>query len=58
MYIYGSTSLIILRMRNILDEGCRENQNSHFIFSIPPPKTSVIHEKMWENMVEPDYDTI
>jgi len=25
--------LILLRMRNISDKSCRENQNTHFVFS-------------------------
>ena len=30
--------LILVRMRNVLDKSCRENQNTHFIFSnFPPP---------------------
>jgi len=27
----------VLRMRNVSDKSCRENQNRHFTYSIPPP---------------------
>jgi hypothetical protein len=30
--------LILLRMRNVLDKSCRENQNTHFTFSYVFPK--------------------
>jgi hypothetical protein len=29
---------ILLRMRNILDKSCRENENTHFIFNNIFPK--------------------
>ena len=44
---------ILLRIRNISDNSCRENQNWHFIFS-NFPKNSAIYEIMWKNMVEAD----
>jgi hypothetical protein len=28
------SSLILLKIRNILDKSCRESQNTHFVFSI------------------------
>ena len=30
--------LIFLKMRNVLDKSFTENQNTHFMFSNPPPK--------------------
>jgi hypothetical protein len=30
--------LILLRMRNVSDKSCRENQNTHFMFSNVFPK--------------------
>jgi hypothetical protein len=32
------------------DEGCRENQNTHFVFSItpPPPENRAVYELMWK----------
>jgi hypothetical protein len=47
---------IILRMRNISDKSCRENQNTRFMYSIspPPPENHAVYEIMWENMAGPD----
>ena len=33
VYICDTFSLILLRMRNITENACRENQNTHFMFS-------------------------
>ena len=30
--------LIFPRMRNVSDKSCRENQNTHFVFPLPPEK--------------------
>ena len=43
MVVYTKTflhlpPLILLRMRNVLDKSCRENQNTHFMFSKFFPK--------------------
>ena len=54
MYMYG-TSLSYLRMRNVLRQSCRENQNTHFVFSkFFPPENHGIYEIMWENMAVSD----
>jgi hypothetical protein len=48
---------VSLKMRNVSDERCIENQNTHFVFSngLPPPqKNRTVYETVWENMVEPD----
>jgi hypothetical protein len=43
--------LILLRMRNVSDKSCRENQNTfcvqYFFF-----ENHVVYEIMWENMVQ------
>jgi len=43
----------LLRMRNVLDKSCRENQNTHFmpqnIF-----EDHAVYKIMWENIAEPD----
>jgi hypothetical protein len=44
---------ILLRMRNVSDKICTENQNTHFIFSNFLP-TVVLFEIMWKNTVHPD----
>jgi hypothetical protein len=43
---------ILLRIRNVSDKSCRENQNTHFMFSHFFPKIVPLNEKMWKNMVE------
>jgi hypothetical protein len=40
-------------MRNVSDESCRENQNTHSMFNNIFPKI-VPFMIMWKNMVEPD----
>ena len=45
---------ILLRMRNILNLNCRENQNTHFLFSIFFPESRAFYEIMWKNMIETD----
>jgi hypothetical protein len=46
--------LILLRIRNVSDESCRETQNTHFVFSNFFSKNRAVYEIMWENMIEPD----
>jgi hypothetical protein len=45
-------------MRNVLEESCRENQNTYvqYIQQIhpPPPENQAVYEIMWENFVELD----
>jgi hypothetical protein len=45
--------LILLRMRNISDNSCWENQNTHIVFR-NFFKNRAICEIMWKNMVKPD----
>jgi hypothetical protein len=45
---------IILRMWNISNKSCRENQNIHFIFSNFFPENRAVCEIMWKNVVEPE----
>jgi hypothetical protein len=44
----------LLRMRNVSDKSCGENQNTHFVFSNLFFKNRVLYEIMWKNVVEPD----
>jgi hypothetical protein len=46
--------LFLLRMRNISDKSCRENQNTHFVFSNFFPKNRAIYEIVSKNMMEPE----
>ena len=48
------SSSVILRMRNISDKRCRENQNTHYIPKLPPSENRVVYEIMWKNIVQPD----
>ena len=43
-----------LRMRNVPDESCTENQNTHFVFSnfFFSFGNRALGEKMWKNIVE------
>jgi len=47
---------VLLRMRNVSDESCRENQTTHCTYSksSPPPENRPFGDIMWENMIEPD----
>jgi hypothetical protein len=53
MYTDDNTLLILLRMRDVANKGCRENQNTHFTCS-NIFLNHAIYEIMWKNMVEPD----
>jgi hypothetical protein len=44
---------ILLRMRNVSDKSCRENQNTHFMFSNILLENRAVYEIMLKNMVEP-----
>jgi hypothetical protein len=50
--IISSPSL--LKMRNVSDKSCRENQNTHFMFSNFFSKNPAVYEITWKNMVETD----
>ena len=43
-----------LRMINVPDKRCRENQNTHFVFSNFFFENRAVYEIMWESTVEPD----
>jgi len=44
---------VLHRMRNVLDESGRENENTHFMFINFLSKHHAIYEIMWKNTVEP-----
>ena len=44
---------ILLRMKNVSDRSCRENQNTHYVFNEVFWKLC-LYEIKWKNMVEPD----
>jgi len=41
---------VLLRMRNVSDKSCRENQNTNFVFRNFFYRT--VYEIMWKNIVE------
>jgi hypothetical protein len=45
-------STSILRMRNVLDDSCRENQNTHFRFNNFSSANLTVYEIMWKNFVQ------
>ena len=45
---------VLLRMKNVSDKNCRENQNTHFVFSNLFSKNRPLYEIMCKNIVEPD----
>jgi hypothetical protein len=36
-------------MKNVSDQSCRENQNTHFVFGEFFSENVTVYEKMWEN---------
>ena len=50
--IFIISRLFLLRMRNISDKSCRENQNKHFVFSNLFFENSAVYEIVWKNGVE------
>jgi hypothetical protein len=47
---------ILLRVKVFSRQICRNNQNTHFMFtnSPPPPESRAVYEVMWKNTVQPD----
>jgi len=52
IYIFDHILLFLLRMRNVSDKLCRENQNTHFMFNIIFSENRAVHEIMWKNIVQ------
>ena len=44
---------ILIRMRNVSEKNCRENQNTHFTFNNFFFRCHSIYETMWTNTIEP-----
>jgi hypothetical protein len=44
---------LLLRMRNVPDKSCRENENTFYV-QLLFPKNLIVYEIMWKNMVEPE----
>jgi len=41
-------------MRILSEESCRENQNTHFIFSNFLFENHAVYEAVWKNILQPD----
>ena len=41
-------------MRSVSDRGCRENPNTHFMFSDHFSENCAVYEIIWKNMVQPE----
>jgi hypothetical protein len=44
---------VLLRMRNVSDKSCKENQNTHFVFNNFSANRAV-YEIIWKNILQPD----
>jgi hypothetical protein len=45
---------VLLRMRNVSDRSCKENQNTHSVLKNFFPKNRAVYVIMWKNIVQPD----
>jgi len=45
---------LLLGMRNVSEQYCRKNKNTHFIFSNIFFENRAVYELMWKNIVQPD----
>ena len=43
---------VLLRMRNVSDKSCTENQNTHFVFSNFFSESRAVYEIMWKTTVK------
>jgi hypothetical protein len=51
MRIFYLSHSVLLKMKNALDESCRENQNTHFNFFF---ENRAVYEIMWKKFVQSD----
>jgi hypothetical protein len=47
LYVFIISCLWILRMRNVSDKSCRENENKYLMFSVLFPWSSC---RLWDNV--------
>ena len=45
---------VLLRLKNVADRSCRENQNTHFVFSNFFLESRAVYGLMWKKKVERD----
>ena len=51
-FLCHPVSRAVLRMRNVSDKSCTENQNTHFVFSNFFVENRAVYEIVWKNVVE------
>jgi len=44
---------VLLRLWNVSDRSCRENQNTRFMFSNNTSESHAVYEVMWKCMLDP-----
>ena len=49
---------ILIKIKNVSDKICRENQNIHFMFGKPTHLPNIVPYEMWKNIVQPDKSQI
>jgi len=52
--IFITSRSVLIRMRNVSDKSCRENQNTHFMFSNYFFVNRAVYEIQWKHNVQPD----
>ena len=59
MYIYDNISRISSWDEKVQGQSCRENQNTHFMFStFPPPENSAVYEIKYCSAGQPTDDNM
>ena len=53
-HFFVISRLVLLRMKNVVDKICRENRNTHFMFSNFFFSKILRYLTAWKNIVEPD----
>jgi hypothetical protein len=53
-YTFITISCSVLRMKNISDESCSENQNTNFVFHHLSFENRSVYEIMWKQIVQLD----
>ena len=54
VYISDLPRSVLLRMRNVSDKSCTENQNTHFVFNFFFLGNRAVFEIAWKNIAQRD----
>jgi len=52
MHFVNTSRSILLRMRNVSDKTCNENQDTHFMINIFFFENRAVYDIMWKNIVQ------